>query len=233
MTGRYDHLSDDELGRLLATELPRHRAPMQLRRAVLGMAPAQPARLPWLAPAVSAFAAALLVLLVVVPTLPRLIPMDPTERLVRASVSEHTRTLMWGARRGEIEPAAFNDLSRETGVNLTSALTGDDKLKLVGADPVYVDRHRGIALHYRDDEGHLVSYIAVPAPGVVVPDRYRVQVDRWRPALLRDSGFAAWLWRQGDVAVLIVSDRVSDAEMETFKDYFKRMRMATEPKAAY
>ena len=35
---------------------------------------------------------------------------------------------------------------------------------------------------------------------------------------------------KGDVACLIVSDRVSEAEMATFKDYFRRMRAATEPR---
>jgi hypothetical protein len=234
MSRRYDDLSDDELGRRLKADLPRHTAPARLRRAVAGAVPARPARIPWLAPAVSALAAAMITLLFVMPGLPRLVPMDPTERLVRAIVSEHTRTIMWGSRR-EIVPAAFTELTRETGVSLTRALTGDDMLTLVAADPVYVDRHRGIALHYRDTDGHLVSYIAVPAPGIVVPDRYRVPIEgtRYRPALIRDSGYAAWLWRQGDVAIVIVSDRVSDAEMETLKDYFKRMRAATEPTSAY
>jgi len=233
MTERYDNLSDEELGRRLAADLPRRAAPAHLRRAILGATPARTARLPWLAPAVSAFAAAMLVILFFVPALPRLVPADPTERLVRAVVSEHTRTLMWGARRGDVVPAAFTDLARETGMSLTRAFAGDDQLTLVAADPVYVDRRRGIALHYRDAEGHLVSYIAVPAPRVVVPDGARVQIDRYRPALLRDNGFATWLWRQGDVACLIVSDRVSEAEMATFKDYFRRMRAATEPLAAY
>jgi hypothetical protein len=235
MTRRYDDLSDEELGRRLGAELPRHAAPVHLRRAILGAVPARTSRLQWLAPSVSALAAALVMLLFVMPSLPRLVPMDPTERLVRAVVSEHTRTILWGARRAEVVPAVFTELSRETGVSLTRALTGDDKLTLVGADPVYVDRHRGVALHYRDTDGHLVSYIAVPAPGIVVPDRHRVPIEgtRYRPALLRDSGFAAWLWRQGDVAVVIVSDRVSEAELETFKDYFRRMRAATEPRSAY
>jgi len=140
---------------------------------------------------------------------------------------------MWGARRGEVAPATLPELSRETGVSMTRTFIGDDQLTLVAAEPIYVDRRRGIAIHYRDTDGHLVSYVAVPATGVAVPDRQRVQVDRWRPALVRDSGFAAWLWRQGDVACLIVSDRVSDAEMETFKEYFKRLRVATEPLSAY
>jgi hypothetical protein len=66
-----------------------------------------------------------------------------------------------------------------------------------------------------------------------VPDRDRVQIDRFRPALLRDSGFAAWLWRQGDITCLLVSDMVSEADVQRFKDYFVRVRLATEPFPAY
>jgi anti-sigma factor RsiW len=232
MSGRFDDLSDEELGRRLAGELPRHAAPAHLRRAVLAAGRPRSARPAWLAPAVAAVATALGLGLFFVPMLPRLVPVDPAGRLVRAAVSEHTRTLMWGARR-EILPAAETELQRETGVSLSRAFVGDDQLTFVAADPVYVDRRRGIALHYRDTEGHLVSYIAVPDAGIKMPDADRVQIDRYRPALVRDSGFAAWLWRQGDVACVIVSDRVSDAERETFKDYFRRMRAAMEPVSSY
>jgi hypothetical protein len=229
MSRRYDDLSDEELGRRLAAELPRHAAPAHLARAIRAGLPPPAPRLPWLAPTVAALATTLVLVLLFMPVLPRIVPADPTERLVRAGVSEHTRVLMWGARQGEVVPATLPELSRETGVALRRSFVGDDQLTLVGAEPVYVDRRRGIAIHYRDREGHLVSYIAVPATGVAVPDRDRVAVDRWRPALVRDSGYAAWLWRQGEVACLIVSDRVSEAELETFKDYFKRLRAATEP----
>jgi hypothetical protein len=233
MTGRYDDLSDEELGRRLATELPRRSAPPHLARAIRAAIPARSPRPAWLAPSVAALAMALLLVLAFVPMLPRFVPSDPTERLVRAAVSEHTRTLLWGARHGDVVLATLPELSRETGVNLTRTFIGDEQLTLVGAEPVYVDRRRGIGIHYRDPDGHLVSYIAVPAEGVRVPDARRVLIDRWRPALVRDNGFAAWLWRQGEVACLIVSDRVSDAEMETFKDYFKRLRSSTEPLPAY
>ncbi len=230
MTGRYDDLSDEELGRRLGADLPRYAAPPHLARAVrAAVAPARAPRTPWLGPVVSALATAMVLGLFFVPALPRLVPTDPSERLVRALVSEHTRTLMWGTRRGDIMSAAVADLTRETGVTFARAFVGDDLLTLITAEPVYIDRQRGMALHYRDAEGHLVSYIAIPAPGVKVPERQRVQIDRYRPALLRDNGFAAWLWRQGDIACAIVSDRVSDAEMETFKDYFRRMRAASEP----
>jgi hypothetical protein len=233
MTGRYDDLSDEELGRRLATELPRRMAPPHLRRAIMAAAAPTRSRLAWAAPAAAALAAALVLVLFFMPVLPRRVPLDPTERLVRAVINEHTRTLMWGARQGEVVPAAFTELARQTGVSLARAFAGDDRLSLVAAEPVYVDRHRGIALHYRDVDGHLVSYVAVPAPAVTIPDRDRVQIDRYRPALVRDNGFAAWLWREGEVACVIVSDRVSQAELEIFKDYFRRMRAATQPISRY
>ena len=233
MTGPYDDLSDEELGRRLAAELPRHAAPAHLSRAIRAALPARAPQRPWLAPTVAALATALLLLLVFMPMMSRVQPTDPTERLVRAVVSEHTRVLMWGVRHGDVVPATLPELSRETGVALTRSFIGDDQLTLVAAEPIYVDRRRGIAIHCRDTEGHLVSYMAVPGTGVAIPDRDRVQVDRFRPALVRDSGYATWLWRQGDVACVIVSDRVSDAELETFKDHFKRLRAATEPLPAY
>ena len=61
----------------------------------------------------------------------------------------------------------------------------------------------------------------------------RVQIEqgtnRWRPALMHDSGFSAWVWRQGELACFLVSDMVSEADVERFKDYFVRVRVSTEP----
>ena len=48
-----------------------------------------------------------------------------------------------------------------------------------------------------------------------------------------DNGFLAWVWKHGDLACFLVSDMVSEAELETFKDYFVRVRTATEPVPAY
>jgi hypothetical protein len=77
-----------------------------------------------------------------------------------------------------------------------------------------------------------VTYVALPGPEVAVPERARVQVDRFRPALMRDGGFAAWVWRQRDLACFLVSDMVSEADLARFKDHFVRVRVATEPSPA-
>jgi len=228
MSDRFDDPTDETLGRRLAGELTRYEAPARLRVAIVGAAP-RPRRPVWLGPLVAAAATAMLLLLVVIPILPRIIPADPVQRYVRAVVSEHSRTLMWGARHGDVLPAALPWLTQETGIGLNQFFVGDERLELVSAEPVYLERERGVAIHYRDRDGHMLTYIALPAAALTVPDRERVQAGRWRPALLRDSGFSALVWKQKDVACFLVSDMVSTDDVETFKEYFVRVRSTTEP----
>jgi len=234
MNERFADASDEALGQLLAAELPRYTAPARLRAAIVeGAAPPPRRRAAWLAPALASAATALVLVLAFLPLLPRTPPPDPAQRLVRAVVAEHERALMWGARNPRIIPAALPWLTQESGIGLTRVFGGDDRLMPVGAEPVYLDGRRGIALYYRDGDDHLVTYTVLPAPGLPVPDRRRVQIERFRPALLHEEGFSAWVWKQGDLACFLVSDMVSAADLERFKDYFVRVRTATEPVPAY
>lgn len=224
-----DPVSDEGLGSRLAAELPRHAAPARLRRAVVDAGRPRGDARPWISAALAASATALVLLLIFIPMLPRIVPADPVQRLVRSVVSEHTRTLMWGARRPDVIPAALPWLTQESGIGLTRVFAGDDRLTFVSAEPVYLEQRRGIALHYRDEDGHLLTYVVLPAPGLPMPERQRVQVDRWRPALVRDSGFSVWVWKQGDLACFIVSDMISETDLGAFREYFVRVRVATEP----
>jgi hypothetical protein len=226
--------SDEQLGRRLATELPRYTAPASLRAAIIEAHAPTPSRRPaWFAPLLSAAATAMVLVLFMLPALPRLQATDPVDQLVRAVVTEHSRALMFGARQSDVLPAALPWLQEQSGIGLASAFVGDDRLTFVSAEPVYLLRQRGLAVHYRDLDGHLVTYIALPAEGLKVPDRSRVQIDRYRPALVKDSGFVTWVWRQRDVACFLVSDMVSVDDLERFKDYFVRVRASTEPALAY
>jgi hypothetical protein len=231
MSDRLSEMGDDELARRLASGLPRHDAPAHLRRRILREA--RPPRRTWLAPAAAALATALLLFLLFVPLLPRITPADPVQRLVRSVVAEHTRALLWGARRAEIEPAALPWLTQESGIGLATLFAGDDQLAFTAAEPVYLEQNRGVALHYRDADGHLLTYVALPAPGLALPEARRRQVDRWRPALVHEAGFALWVWKQKDIACFLVADMVSDAELDRFKDYFVRVRVSTEPYLPY
>lgn len=232
MSGEHSPDSDEVLSTRLRAELTRYPAPTRLHAAITqGGAPAP--RRAWLAPVLAAAATTLALGLVFLLVGPKMVPVDPAERLVRSVVAEHTRTVMWGARRPEVIPTAIPWLTQESGIGLKQVFAGDDRLQFSGAEPVYLEGHRGIALHYRDVDGHLVSYVVLPIAGFPVPDRQRIQIERganrWRPALMHDSGFSAWVWRQGDLACFIVSDMVSDADVERFKDYFVRVRVSTDP----
>jgi hypothetical protein len=237
MTERFDE-SDESLSRRLASDLPRYAAPARLRVSIVDAASPPPRRPMWLAPLLTAAATTLALALVVMPVLPRIAPADPAQRYVRAVVSEHSRTLMWGSRHGEISqgdilPTALPWLTEQSGIRLPTVFAGDERLAFVAAEPVYLERQRGVAIHYRDLDGHMLTYVALPAPGLTVPDRARVPIGRWRPALVRDSGFASWVWKQGDVGCFIVSDMVSADDVERFKEYFTRIRSTTEPVPAY
>ncbi|HVG78497.1 MAG: hypothetical protein ABW216_03675 [Candidatus Rokuibacteriota bacterium] len=233
MSERFDDTSDEMLGRRLAGELPRHTAPARLRVSIVDAATPRSRRPAWLMPMLTAAATAMVLVLAVMPVLPRIVPADPVQRYVRAVVSEHSRAIMWGARHGEVLPTALPWLTQESGISLNRVFVGDERLTFVAAEPVYLERQRGVAIHYKDSDGHMISYVALPAVGLTVPDRERVQIERWRPALLRDSGFASWVWKQGDVGCFLVSDMVSTDDIERFKEYFVRIRVATEPVPAY
>jgi hypothetical protein len=235
MSGDHSTDSDEALGTRLREELSRYTAPAALRAALVEGAAPLPRRIAWLPPVLAAAGTALALVLVFLPFVPRIGPADPVERLVRSVVAEHTRALMWGARHPEVIPTALPWLTQESGIGLRQVFGGDEHLRFAGAEPVYLEGHRGIAVHYRDGDGHLLSYIVLPVAGLPVPDRQRVSIQRgdrqWRPALMHDSGFSAWVWRQaeGQLACFLVSDMVSEADLEKFKDYFVRVRVSTEP----
>jgi anti-sigma factor RsiW len=227
---------DDPVERLLRERLPRHPAPAALRAAVTqALLPETPPRRwwsLWLPPAVSALATALIMLLWLAPLLSPSAP-DPVQLLARAAVSEHARTILWGESRPDAVPAVLLQVMEESGVALNWVFTGDDVIQLVNARPVYLEGRRGIKLAYKDAEGHTVTYLILPAGNLAIPERGRVQIDRWRPYVRKENGFSLIMWKQGGLLCVLASDLVSDADMGRFKQYFVKVRSSTEPYPAY
>ena len=88
-------------------------------------------------------------------------------------------------------------------------------------------------LAYQDADGHTVTYLILPLPALVLPERGRVQIDRWRPLVRKDSGFTMIMWKQQGLLCVLISDLVSDDDVGKLKGYFVKVRSSTEPYATY
>jgi hypothetical protein len=219
---------DRALQRLFAERLPRRPAPIHLRREILRAAAPSRGWAGWWTPAVASAATALLVVLLLLPALPRS-QVDPMQRMVRAVVAEHTRNLLWGEDRPDTVSTALPRLMEETGIGLSWFFFGDDEVRLRGVTPIYVNGKKGLALSYQDPNGHMVTYLVLPAQGLPVPERGRVQIDRFRPLLTRANGFSLFVWKQQDLTCFLISDLVSDYDLSRFREVFLKVRLTTEP----
>jgi hypothetical protein len=176
---------------------------------------------------------ALVMLLWLAPSLPTTTTGDPLRILAYAVISEHARAILWGESRSDVVPAVLPRAMEESGVALSWVFTGDDTIRLVNAQPTYLDGRRGIELDYRDVDGHTVTYVILPAGAITLPDRGRVRIDRWRPLVRTEGGFSLIIWNQQNLLCVLVSDLVSDADLAKFKEYFVKVRSSTEPYAVY
>ena len=223
---------DAALRRLLRERLPRHPSPPHLRAAILQAAGPTTARprwpVLWMPPAAAALAMALIMLLWIAPSLPTSVSGDPIRLLARAVISEHARTILWGESRTDVVPAVLPRAMEESGVELSWVFAGDDVIQLVNAQPTYLEGRRGIELTYRDTDGHAVTYVILLAGSVVIPERGRVQIDRWRPLVRTEAGFSFIIWKQQNLLCLLVSDLVSEADLAKLKQYFVKVRSSTE-----
>ena len=228
---------DGGMGRLLRERLPRHPAPPALRAAVVEALMPERARQPWwglwLPPAFSAVATAMIMLLFLAPSLPSAPGADPVQLVTRAVLADHARSIFWGETRSDVVPTALPRAMAESGIALSWVFTGDEDIQLINARPTYLEGRRGIELAYQDAAGHTVSYIIVPGGTVTLPERGRVQIERWRPVVRRENGFSLILWRQQGMLCVMVADLVSDDDLARFKQYFVKVRSATEPYAVY
>jgi len=228
---------DGGIGRLLRERLPRHAAPSVLRASVFGaLIPDHPSRswlTFWLPPAFSAVATALVMLLWLAPSLPSGSGTDPVQLMTRAVLAEHARNIFWGQSRIDVVPAALPRAMEESGVALNWVFTGDEDIQLVDAKPTYLEGRRGIELAYQDVAGHTVTYVIIPGGSLSLPERGRVQIDRWQPLVEKENGFSLIIWRQQGLLCVLASDLVSDDDLSRFKQYFVKVRSSTEPYAVY
>jgi len=228
-----DQGDDRLMSRVLRERLGRYPASPRLRAALLQALEPEAARprggTQWLAPAISALATAVVTLFSVAGGLPTAVPGDTLRDLTRAVVTEHARTLSWTDAQPDVVSATLPRVMDESGVTLNLLFTGDSDIRLVNAHPTYVEGHRGLSLAYLDARGHGVTYVIFPGAALVaLPEHERVKIETWRPVVRKESGFSLIMWKQQGLFCVLVADLVSDDDLARLKQYFVKVRSATD-----
>lgn len=228
-----DQADDRLVTRALRERLGRYPASPRLRAALLqALEPEAPRPrwgVSWLVPAVSALATAVVMIFWIAGGLPSALPGDTLRDLTRAVVTEHARTLSWVEAQPDVVAATLPRVMDESGVTLNLLFTGDSDIRLVNAHPTYVEGHRGLSLAYLDARGHGVTYVIFPGASLVaLPERERVKIETWRPVVRKESGFSLIMWKQQGLFCVLVADLVSDDDLARLKEYFVKVRSATD-----
>jgi anti-sigma factor RsiW len=207
---------------LLRAEAPRYTAPPALRArlesllAVPASVPAAtrtPGRTPgwrtWLARprwAVGSLAGALALLLVVWGGWSWL-AQDPTTRLLATASTEHREYRQEMMARPAPDPqAVLRTLKEGVGYPLPPTFLGDAAVKLVGGKVTEVSGMRAAALVYRDEGDRYSTLFMLPESAVAIPAGGRTAIETFKPYHRSLSGRELFLWKQGGVACVLVSD---------------------------
>jgi anti-sigma factor RsiW len=192
--------------------LPVTPAPPDLRRRIERDASPRPRLGRWLGrPWIPAAAAVVLIAVALWPWIPfRSRPAaDPIETLVLSAVGEYENILLQlhGESADVTDPAkAFASVQASTRVRLPPALAGDPEYPLVAARPTVL-AHRRAATAVLGYEGRpACAYFVLAGEDLPMPEASRVQIEQYRPYARQVGGFRAIYWKQGELALLMVTD---------------------------
>ncbi|HEY7678836.1 MAG TPA: zf-HC2 domain-containing protein [Candidatus Methylomirabilis sp.] len=201
----------------------RHGAPAGLRERIAAALRAQAAERPsrpWAAwrwrPLAPAAAGAAVAVLLAVPLTWWLVarPPAPILVLVREVAQEHERgeyTAAWARSPGEPE-AALAHLSTWMDVGFPKPPMAGGDLTLVSARPAYLLDRKAAAFVYRNTAGRMVTLLVFRGADVQLPERGRVQVDKFKPYFGSADGYTLCVWKQKDVGFSMVG-KLSQADL--------------------
>jgi anti-sigma factor RsiW len=139
-------------------------------------------------------------------------PEDPLERVLQSGIAEHSRLLLQlqaQTHEGRLvsDPAeTFATVQALTNVTVPWVFAGDEELTLMEARPTVIASRKAAAVVLRDRSWFITTYFAMPGKDLPMPDKGRVQIDRYRPYMRQADGFSIVYWKQGEYAHLMISD---------------------------
>lgn len=220
-----------EIRALIQARAPRYAAPPALRRRIqAAMAQPRPAGWsawrawlrthPW---TVGSLAGAVAVLLLVWGgTL--WMARDPVSRLAARAVAEHVEYSKEMMNRPTPDPPALvQELRSQVGFSFEPVFRGDSQVRLVAGLVSDLLGKRAATFVYRDGSGRYTTLFLMPEAGTTIPAENRMPIETFKPYHQVTSGRHLLLWKQRDLACLLVSD-LDEAGMAAM---FLKVRKAT------
>ncbi len=211
---------------LIRSRAAYHRAPDHLRQSILRELRRQAGvsgRLRralhtlWTTPAVLSPTTAILVLALALPLYHRwVVPTpDPASRIVGEASRDYIRLLLNYPPHGTspTDPTQIEQWFQETlGFSPPIRFWGNQDFRLLRGYPTYIMGRRAACLIFKTGDVISTFYI-FPGPDVAIPPHSRRQIDGFAPYLTSTVEDKMLLWKQGDLAFLIVS-RLTEPELE-------------------
>ena len=204
---------------LVQAQAPRYTAPPALKARIQtllaqsasgGPAPARRSRWhdwlrghPW---TVGSLAGAVAVLLVVWASWLWL-ARDPVSLLAERAVAEHMEYVKDTMTRPAADPSAvMREVKSQVGFAFEPIFPGDSQVQLVAGMVTDLRGKRAATFVYRDGSGRYTTLFLMPEAGIVVPDEGRMPIETFKPYHRVTSGRQLLLWKQRNLACLLVSD---------------------------
>jgi anti-sigma factor RsiW len=199
-----------------------HRAPDHLRQSILREVRRQRrlgGRLHdvlhtlWTTPAVLCATTAILVLAIALPLYHRwAVPApDPTIRIVGEAARDYYRLLLNYPPHGTnpAEPSQIQQWFQQT-LNFSPAIHfwGNQEIRLLRGYPTYIMERRAACLIFKTGDAISTLYI-FPGADISIPPHNRRHIDGYTPYQATAREQQVLLWRQGELAFLIVSPLAS------------------------
>lgn len=132
---------------------------------------------------------------------------DPVIRLVARATEEHAEYAKELMNRPAPDPAALvRELRSQVNFSFEPVFAGDSGVQLVAAMVSELSGKRAATLVYRDAGGTYTTLFLMPGAGTTIPEGNRLPIETFTPYHRVASGHHLLLWKQRDLACLIVSD---------------------------
>jgi anti-sigma factor (TIGR02949 family) len=132
---------------------------------------------------------------------------DPTSRLISLAVEEHVEYAHEAMHRPPPNPdELLAALRSRAGFALGPLFRGDTEAPLMSTLTAELRGKPAVALVYRNGPERYTTLLLMPGTDVAIPAEDRLSIETFKPHHRVASGKEVLVWKQNDLACLIVSD---------------------------